>query len=133
MMIKKLKYSIGFLLTLFVLSSFTGVDITQEVINGVKAGNAKEICKNFDDNVDLKVGNKEEMYSRAQAELILKEFFSKHQPKNFTLAHKNNARAGSEYTIGSLETSDGKFRVYFLIKNIKGKSLVQQFRIETEK
>jgi hypothetical protein len=34
--------------------------------------------------------------------------------------------------VGSLETSNGKYRLSFLIKKFEDKYLISQFRIETE-
>ena len=64
--------------------------------------------------------------------MILKDFFGKHPVKSYTVAHKSEAKNGSQYVIGTLDTSNGKFRIYFLIKNTGAQTLIQQFRIETE-
>ena len=107
-------------------------DMAGDVIASIKAGDSKSICKYFNDNVDLKVIAQEDIYSKAQAELIIKDFFNKHTPKTYIVAHKSTAKAGAEYTIGTLDTTNGKYRVYFLIKKVGDKMVVQQFRIEPE-
>lgn len=109
-------------------------DNTNAIAASVKSGNAKEISKFFSDDVDMKIIDKEDVYSKAQAELILKDFFAKHPVKAFTLAHKSapNAKNGSQYVIGTLETTNGKFRTYFLLKSAGGQQLIQQFRIEAD-
>ena len=103
-----------------------------EVANAIKTGDATEIAKHFNDHVDLKILNKEDVYSRSQAELILKDFFSKHPIKTFKIIHKSAPKGDSQYSIGLLETYNGQYRVYFLIKKTVFKVLVCQFRIESE-
>jgi hypothetical protein len=123
----------SFLLALFLLSITTKAsDIPEEIVNAIKSGNAGEISKYFSDNVDLKILDKEDVYSKSQAELIIKDFFAKHPVKNFNVIHKSASKNDSQYTIGSLETGNGKFRIYFLLKKVMDKTQVAQFRIEPD-
>ncbi len=122
------------LLLFFVsISTFAfSADIIDGIATAIRSGNPKNISKYFIENIDLKVIDKEDVYSKQQAEMILKEFFGKHPIKNYTIAHKSEPKGGSQYVIGTLETDNGKFRVYFLIKTSGSNTLIQQFRIETE-
>ena len=113
-------------------ASVVAADVIDDIAIAIRSGNPKNISKYFIENVDLKIIEQEDVYSKQQAEMILKDFFSKHAVKSFTIAHKSEARNGSQYVIGTLETGNGKFRTYFLIKTTGGKTLIQQFRIETE-
>ncbi len=76
--------------------------------------------------------DQEDVYSKQQAEMILKNFFVKHPVKSYTVVRKSEPKNGTQYIIGSLETTNGKFRTYFLIKTTGGQTLIQQFRIENE-
>ena len=120
------------LLFFFSTSLLAGNDISDDIASAVRTGNSKELSKYFTDNIELKILDVEEIYSKAQAELIIKEFFSKHPVKSYTVAHKSAAKNESLFAIGTLETTNGKFRIYFLLKKTADKSLIQQFRIETE-
>jgi hypothetical protein len=113
-------------------ASVVAADVIDDIAIAIHSGNPKNISKFFIENVDLKIIEQEDVYSKQQAEMILKDFFSKHAVRSFTIAHKSEARNGSQYVIGTLETGNGKFRTYFLIKTTGGKTLIQQFRIETE-
>jgi hypothetical protein len=119
---------------MFVFSFAFAQDNTNAIAAAIKSGNAKEISKYFSDDVDMKILDKEEVYSKAQAELILKDFFAKHPVKSFTLAHKSapNAKNSSQYVIGTLETANGKYRTYFLLKTTGAQQQIQQFRIEAD-
>ncbi|MES2593270.1 MAG: DUF4783 domain-containing protein [Bacteroidota bacterium] len=122
------------ILLLFV--SFSSVAFMPDVIDGIasaiRSGNPRNISQYFIENIDLKVIAQEDVYSKQQAEMILKDFFSKHPVKAYTVAHKSEPKNGSQYVIGTLETGSGKFRIYFLIKTTGSVTLIQQFRIETE-
>lgn len=119
-------FSLAFVSTVF------AADIIDDIASAIRSGNPKNISNYFIENIDLKVIEQEDVYSKQQAEMILKDFFSKHQVKSFSVAHKSDVKNGSQYVIGNLDTNNGKFRTYFLIKNSGGVTLIQQFRIETE-
>ena len=93
------------------------LDISDDVASAVKTGNASNVAKFFSANVDLKILDKEDVYSKAQAELILKDFFAKNPIKSFAIIHKGTSKSGDQFAIGTYETSTGKkFRSYFLFK-----------------
>jgi hypothetical protein len=108
------------------------IDVIDDVASAIRSGNPKNISKFFIESIDLKVIKQEDVYSKQQAEMILKDFFSKHPVKSFTVAHKSEPKNGSQYVVGALETTNGKFRTYFLIKPSGSQTLIHQFRIETE-
>ena len=121
------------LLFAIAFSSFAfKADVIDDIASAIRSGNPKNISNYFIENIDLKVIEQEDVYSKQQAEMILKDFFSKHAVKSYTVAHKSEPKAGSQYVIGTLETTNGKFRTYFLIKTTGAQTLIQQFRIETE-
>ncbi|MFL5751917.1 MAG: DUF4783 domain-containing protein [Bacteroidia bacterium] len=107
-------------------------DISDDIINAVKQGNAQTIAKYFNEKIDLKILDQEDVYSKAQAESVLKDFFAKHKIKDFTPSHSSANKTANQFVVGSLETSNGKYRLSFLIKKFEDKYLISQFRIETE-
>lgn len=128
-----MKTKITLLLLIVSFSSFAGgIDIIDGIATAIRSGNPKNISKYFIENIDLKVIDKEDVYSKQQSEMILKDFFGKHPVKSYTVAHKSDPKGGSQYVIGTLETDNGKFRVSFLIKTTGSNTLIQQFRIEAE-
>lgn len=124
--------SLIFIFLIAFTSSVFAADVIDDIAAAIRSGNPKNISKFFIENIDLKVIEQEDVYSKQQAEMILKDFFSKHLVKSFSVAHKSDVKNGSQYVIGNLETNNGKFRTYFLIKTTGGQTLIQQFRIETE-
>ncbi|HEY6161402.1 MAG TPA: DUF4783 domain-containing protein [Bacteroidia bacterium] len=107
-------------------------DIAEDIAALFRTGNYKEIAKYFEANVDMKIIDQEDVYSKAQAELILKDFFAKHTPKSFSLVHNGLSKNGAKFAIGSLVTSAGTFKTYYLLKKTGELYTIQQLRIETE-
>jgi hypothetical protein len=119
--------------TLFAIAALAvkaQTDITDQVAGLLKTGNIKELAKHLTDNVDLAVGDYDDIASKAQSEQILKKFFDKNQPKNFTIKHKGKTSLGVEYRIGELETSGGNFRVTFNLKAVGDTYQINLFRVE---
>lgn len=105
--------------------------IPQGISQSIKTGNSKELAKHFNNEVELVILEKEDVYSRYQAEHIMKDFFIKFHPSSFSILHEGG-KEGSQYAIGNLNTSDGVFRVYFLIKSKSNQPFIHQLRIERE-
>ncbi len=120
------------LLSIFIVF-FSLSDITDDVSSAVKTGNASNVAKYFSANVDVKILEKEDVYSKAQAELILKDFFSKNPVKSFSVIHKGTSKNGDQFAIGTYENTSGKkFRSYFLFKKEGSNLTIQQLRFETQ-
>lgn len=105
-------------------------DITDTVVNLLKAGNSKELSTHFASKIDLAVDDKDDVYSRAQAELIIKKFFSQHVPEAVKVVHSGTSNMGIRYSICQMKTNNGSFRVSFHIKEIGGKGYIQKLTIE---
>lgn len=107
--------------------------IFDEVSNAIKGGDAKSIARYFNGNVDLTIINQEDVYSKAQAEMVLRDFFSKNTVKSFNIAHNGVSKEGDKYAIGTMATLQGvSYRVYFYVKQIGGNSFIQELRFERE-
>jgi hypothetical protein len=104
-------------------------EISDNIINAIKTGNAAELAKQFNTNVEMTILDKDGVYSKAQAELILKDFFTKNPPTNFKIIHQGG-KEGAKYAIGNLTTSKATYRINFYYKLQSNKPLIHQFRIE---
>ena len=121
---------------LFLMMPFKSIapdDVITTLGNLMKTGNSTEIASYFSTNVDLTVLEEEDVYSKSQAEVILRNFFKGHVPKDFSVLHQGASKEDSKYVIGNLSTSTGNYRCYFLLKNINGKFTLQELRIEQDK
>ena len=129
---RRIFYIVVWQLVLFLPTFAIQTDgIPEEIILSVRAGNAAELAKYFYSNIELVILEKEDVYSKTQAEQILRKFFTDHHPTSFKIIFEGGKET-SRYAIGSLTTSNGNFRVYFLIKDQDGSPLIHQLRIEQE-
>ena len=104
----------------------TGID---EVVAAMRSGNSTLIAKYFDDLVDISMPDKSNTYSKTQAELVLKDFFTNNPVKKFEIIHKGE-NAGSQFCIGTLYTKNGSFRTTIFMKQKDGGQLLQELRFE---
>jgi antitoxin component YwqK of YwqJK toxin-antitoxin module len=113
------------------LSSFTVFSSIDEVINAMRTGNSSEIAKFFDNTVEINMPGKSNSYSKSQAELVLKDFFSSNTVKSFEIIHKGE-NSGSQYCIGTLVTKAGSFRTTIFMKQKGDKQLLQEITFENK-
>lgn len=107
-------------------------NVEENIGNAIKVGNSKALSSHFGPKVDLTIKDKEDNYSKAQAELILKDFFAKNPVTDYKVIHQGE-KNGAQYFIGSLSTGKGNYRTYLLIRTEKDVKRVQQLRIEASK
>ena len=122
-----------FLLLLTIQGFAAAVDQYDDIAEAIRKGDARQVAGFFDAKVDLALSSQEDVYSKAQAELLLKDFFSKNPPKTFTLVHKGSSKEGSLFAVGTLSSTNGKtFRVSFVMKSVKGQNYIQELRFENQ-
>jgi hypothetical protein len=117
----------GLLLT---LSSFAQSGSIDGVIGALRTGNAPGLAKYFDENVELSLPVKSDSYSKAQAQVILKDFFANNGVKNFELKHKGESPGGN-YCIGTLHTKSGNFRAHVFMKSKGNKEVLKEIRFQS--
>ena len=105
--------------------------VPEGIVLSFKAGNAEELSKHFHTNIELIILEKEDVYSRSQAEQILRKFFVDHKPESFKIIF-DGGKENSRYAIGNLGCSDETYRVYILMKKQDGSPMIHQLRIEEE-
>lgn len=111
------------------LSSFTVFLSIDEVVSSLRNGDAAAVAKHFDNTVEITMPDKSNTYSKSQAEMVLRDFFSTNGVKDFQVIHKGE-NAGSQYCIGTLITKNGSFRTTVFMKQKNDKQLLQEIRFE---
>ena len=127
---KKSGFILFFMLLLFVNPIISFGQIPDQIISGIKAGDAKIVASHFNENVDLVVLDRELVCSQAQGEQILKDFFARNKPQDFKITHQGTEE--SPYAIGKMQTGSGNFRVYITMKSKGGKTQIVQLRIDKD-
>jgi len=122
-----------FIVIILQLFNFTAIfsqDILpKEVKKAVVEGNSKKLAVFFNKNIELSIKNKEDIYSKAQAQLIIKDFFKKHKPNYFKVIFEGKLH-NLHYAICNLKTSSKSFNVYILYQIVKNKAVIQKLEIK---
>lgn len=101
------------------------VEVPASIITALDEGNSGSLSAFLNANVELVIGNQNDVFSKQQATGIIADFFRKNRVSGFELLHKGNKDAAS-FAIGTLKTATGTYRVYVLTR----KNEIQQLRIE---
>ncbi|MHC1706157.1 MAG: DUF4783 domain-containing protein [Bacteroidales bacterium] len=108
-------------------------DIQKDISDAIRAGNVTVLARFFNSSIDLSLPGNENTYSKSQAEIIVKDFFTKNPPLSFTVNHTGSSRDGSVYFIGTYVSKVNKsYRTYCLVKKNGDKFLIQQLQFEPE-
>ncbi len=111
-------------------SSFKPVSGIEDVISALKAGNATEVAKYIDENVELSLPDKSDNYSKAQAVMILKDFFSSNPVTGFETKHKGD-NSGNQFCIGTLHTRSGDYRTTIFMKTKNARQSIKEIRFQS--
>lgn len=96
-------------------------------------GDAAALGAYFDQSVEVAILEQEDFYSKSDAIEKVRNFFQTHQPRSFNQIHKGSSQSSdSQYCIGDLVTANAKYRVYIYMKNVGGKTLIQELRFNKE-
>lgn len=130
---KPFRFLITLMLIFSTFNSKAYADIFEDLANIIRSGDARQISRYFGSNIDLTILSVEEVYSKAQAEQVLKDFFAKNPAKSFTIIHKGLSKEGSKYAIGSYVSAQGiTYRTYLFVKNVGGHEVIQELRFEKD-
>ena len=104
-------------------------EVSSEIITALDKGDAAKLSAYLNANVELVVGNKNDVFSKQQATGIITDFFRTNKVSSFQLLHKGNKEATS-FAIGEIKTNTGNYRVYVLTRKLGNQTVIQQLRIE---
>lgn len=127
------RYALLFALLLSVFGLRAQDGVKDQVVQAMRTGNSKELAAHFIANIDLTVKETSDVYSKAQAEQIVRKFFNDNPPIDLVIEHSGVSKVGDKYYIGILRTRTGYFRVTFFLKKADSGFQVKQLRIENSK
>jgi hypothetical protein len=118
--------------------SFGPVEIQQKDVFDTLSGyfkdsNSKELAGYFASVIELEILSEEGEYSKAQAELILRDFFSKHVPVSVKVIHRLSSSSNYKIGVLYLQSQKDKLRVSISMANNGNKFLIKSITIENDK
>lgn len=118
------------LIFLLPVSGFSQADFSG-MAKALGSGNADALGQYFDQNVEISISDQEDVYAKAQAIGVVKQFFNQNAPRGFQQMHQGASKGSdAQYCIGNLSTASGTFRVYLYAKSSGGKFLIQEVRFD---
>lgn len=108
-------------------------DIVDDLTALLQTSNTRELSRHFASTVELIILNEENVYSRVQAEIILKDFLYKHKPLSAKVVHRLDSNPNYRLAVIELATENGDFRTTISLKDTGGRFLITEMRIEFDK
>ena len=115
----------------FTVQQTKGQSFPREIVTATQRGNAGDLSQHFNDKVEIILPSKSGIYSKEQAQFVMRDFFATYRPTSFQINHEGK-RDNSSFAIGNYVSSREQFRFYFLTKNVGGKTLISQIRIDKQ-
>jgi hypothetical protein len=126
-----MKGILGSLVVTLVLTlvSFRPTYSLDDITSAIRVGNAGELSRYLDNRVDIYLPEKNDSYSKIQAEMIIRDFFSTNGVRNF-LVRKMGFSGGTEYCVGVLQTRNGDYRTTLFTRQKGDRQLLQELRFQ---
>ena len=121
---------VAFSLVMVAVLFTTGQAVAQgeamsSVASAMKTGSAKELSRNFGSMVEITLdGGEATSYSNTQAEFVMKNFFAKNEPVDFSVNHNGASDKGQLYAIGTYASKGDSYTVLIRMKSANGKYLI---------
>lgn len=119
-------------LLIVALNFQTSDGVMKNISDAMKAGNAKELVKYFNETVELKIDGGSANYSKNQSEVVLRKFFQKNPTRGFFYVHNGSSAEGLRYAIGQYSTDSGEYRMVLFLKPNEGSYVIDTLRITKE-
>lgn len=103
-----------------------------DITGAIRVGNAGELSQFLDSRVDISLPEKSDTYSKIQAEMIIRDFFSTNGVQNFLIKHTGPNGSGSVFCVGVLQTRNGDYRTTLFVKQKGDRQLLQELRFQAQ-
>lgn len=102
------------------------------IVEAIKVGSINDLAVHLAPSVECDILEQSNVYSKAQATQILKDFFVQNKPKSFSVLHKSGKDV--KYIIGTYLTLTGKsFRISCFVRQVDEQSCtIQQIIIKED-
>jgi hypothetical protein len=115
---------IGWLFLLGAVAAHAQSDNLGAVRSALRNGSSREISQYFAPTVEIGFDGDKKGYNSTQAEIVMKDFFSKNTPSSFEFIHQGQSGEGIQYAIGRYTGRSGTYRVFVKLKPSRGAPLV---------
>lgn len=126
-----------FLVMLLLLVPFSKTraqdDAFDSIIKAIRESDARSLSAFFNKTIELSFPDKENTYSAAQGEMIMKDFFKKFPPESFDITKKGTTDPVSQFAICDYRSEKLQFQVYINMRKEKEQYLIHKIKFEEKK
>jgi hypothetical protein len=89
------------------------------IISAIQGGSSSELARFFNPTISLNINGQQGEYSRNQAEIVLKDFFKKNPPLDFSLVFKNENQSSVSTYIGEYASGQSTYKVFIKVSQVE--------------
>ena len=115
---------LGWLFCLIAGAAHAQADNLSTVRSALRNGSSRELSQYFAPTVEIGFDGDKQSYNSTQAEIVMKDFFSKNAPSTFEFIHQGQSSEGIQYAIGRYTGRGGPYRVFVKLKPSRGAPLI---------
>lgn len=122
------------ILLFLLLSAFAGwsQEIFNPMKNAIKAGDAAALAKQFNQQLDVTIDDKQASYTKAQAEGLMNNFFRENPPTEFAIMHTGASKGGLQFAIGKYTSKKINYSVLMRVKDSGNVKLIHEISFVKE-
>lgn len=124
--------AISLLLSFSLMAQSNSKSIIDEVSNWISQSDFQSLTNQFDANLQMNILEKENFHSKAQATILVKDFFKSHPVSAFSVQHKGGSDANL-FMIGKLMSGTDEFRLSIHFRKVAGIDRISFLSIEQNK
>lgn len=122
----------GFSVTEDTLSIPDVYEINDKITDAIRSGDASQLASCFAPTIQLSVPGKKGDFSRTQAEVIMRDFFSQYPPSSFTVNSEGRTSGNNFYTLGAYVSGSVRFKVYYVIQKAESEITLHILKFEIQ-
>lgn len=111
-------------------STYNGNDVIDDISTCLRNANTKELSKYFSSTVSMSLINDEGVYSKVQAEIILREFFNRNQPTDVSIIQRLDSNPSFRFIVIQMTTSRRNYRISYKLVSDANSLKITELRID---
>jgi hypothetical protein len=109
------------LFSIILLALISNIAIGQnDIFKAIGKADVSALSETFSNDIEICIGTEQDFYSKGGAIKRLEKFFGQVEPKSSAFKHKGNSKdKTSEYSVGTMTTTKGNYRVFIYYEGSK--------------
>ena len=99
----------------------------------IRTANVQAVGAQLAPQADIAILDKEALYNKTQAEMVLRGFFAKYPCKTFIIKHRGGSTDGTRFAIGVYQpTNSPALRTYIVTRSVGSTTQLEELRFELQ-